>query len=56
MLACILNMNPENLFSLGFIILSSLILSIGAGAIEIKQFNNSFTPKLFNAEPKKTGC
>ena len=24
--------------------------------ISVKQSNNSFTPKLFNAEPKKTGC
>ena len=43
-------------FSEGLIILSSLILSVGAGAIEMKQFNNSLTPKLFKADPKNTGC
>ena len=55
-LACILNTNPVKSFSFAFTNLSSDIFGLGVGAISIKQSNNSRTPKLFNAEPKKTGC
>ena len=56
MFACILNTNPVIAFSLASTKRSSAFLDRGVGAIWIKQSNNSRTPKLLRADPKKTGC
>ena len=56
MLACILNTKPEKSFSSGAMVRSSLSLGMGGGAMSTKQSSNSCTPKLFNADPKNTGC
>ena len=56
MFAVILNMNPENLFSSGLMSRSTACVGRGHGAISTKQFNISWTPKLFSAEPKNTGA
>ena len=45
-----------NLGSSGFTTRSSALVGRGEGAISTKQSSNSCTPKLFKAEPKKTGA
>ena len=55
-LAWILNTKPDILASFGLTNLVSESFGLGDGAIAIKQSKSSLTPKLFNAEPKKTGC
>ena len=56
MFAWILNTKPVNFFSSGFTSRVSDVFGLGSGAISTKQSSNSRTPKLFNAEPKNTGC
>ena len=55
-MACILNTKPLNFSSSGLTNLESDSFGLGVGAISTKQSKSSLTPKLFKAEPKKTGC
>ena len=54
--AWILKTKPAIFCSSGFTKRVSDSFGLGAGAISTKQSSNSLTPKLFKAEPKKTGC
>ena len=56
MLAVILKLKPLNFGSSGLTVRSSANVGRGLGAICTKQSNSSFTPKLFSADPKKTGA
>ena len=48
--------NPVNFFSSGSTTRTSVWRGCVLGAISVKVSNNSCTPKLFTAEPKKTGA
>jgi peptide chain release factor 3 len=50
------NMDPNHRSCIAFIKICSGKFERGEGAISTKQSNNSFTPKVFNALPKKTGA
>ena len=56
MFAWILNTNPLIAASLGSTIRVVVPRLLGAGACSTKKSSSSCTPKLFTAEPKKTGA
>ena len=54
--AYLTEMKPVNFGSSGFTMRSTAFVGRGDGAISTKQSSSSCTPKLFSAEPKKTGA